>query len=189
MPGWRARNDPDPTSEPEEHPVTTHDDDAPHAAATHGTDAVAAHSALEAAGRANASLARRGRWLHTYLLAFAVATATLVVVIGLGGLVGIVIGTSLWGVFLASIIPWALRQDVTPRHLGRRWAWTLGSFAVLYGATLGVGIARFPDEVAFWVPAAVVCAAPFAVAAVSLPPIGFPAATGATGATDSVART
>lgn len=145
-----------------------------------------AEATLRDSARARSAFVSRGRWLRRYLAAFAVASVLLVLAIGLGGRIGVIVGISLWGVALAILIPYALRQGVSPRHIGRRVGRVVPAWAVLYGGTLAVGLPGFAGRPAFWVPAALLTAVPFAVGA------ALPLREGAnrpTGPTDGAATT
>jgi len=128
-------------------------------------DPATARSALDVADLAAASLTRQGRWLRRFLLLFAAASVVLVLVLGLGGRPGLFIGMGLWVVTISVAVPWANRQGAVPRGTGSLSAWTWASWAALYCGLLVVGLSTFPGRPAFWVPAALVTAVPFLVAA------------------------
>ncbi len=137
------------------------------AAATAPTAPTAAYARrqLSQAGSAGSDLAARGRWFRTYLLAFGVESLVLVVLLGLGGRGVMVAAMVGWGVLVAVMAGWASRQRVQLTGAGRRLTVAFAAWGVLYGLALVIGLSSAPGAPAFWVPAAVVVAAPLLVAA------------------------
>ncbi len=124
-----------------------------------------ARSQLGRAGSAGAQLAARGRWFRAYLLAFGLGSLALVVLLGLGDRGVMVAAMVGWGVLVAVMAVWASRQRVQLAGAGRRLTAAFAVWGVLYGLTLVIGLSLAPGAPAFWVPAALVVAAPLLVAA------------------------
>jgi hypothetical protein len=125
-----------------------------------------ATSALEHAARLAASTRTRGwRWVRLYLSGWAAASVGLVLALGLGGRIGFVVGMSAWAVIVTAGVTWAARQGSMAAGTRRRLVFGAGSWALVYGATLFVGLDRFAGDVTFWVPAALVSAVPLLLAA------------------------
>ncbi|KLN36531.1 hypothetical protein FB00_01385 [Cellulosimicrobium funkei] len=125
-----------------------------------------ASSALADASRLAASTrARAWRWVRLYLTGWAAASVCLVLALGLGGRAGFVVGMSAWALLVTVGVTWAARQGAMVAGARPRLALGAGAWAVVYGATLFVGLDRFAGEVAFWVPAALVSAVPLLLAA------------------------
>jgi len=122
-------------------------------------------AALADATTARRALAARGNWLRTYLLVFAAGSVAVVLLIGLGGRRGATIAMMLWLFLVAAMSWWGVRQQVILRGHKRRSFLAFGGWGVLYGTTLLVGLYLFADQPAFWVPAAVITAAPLVLAA------------------------
>ena len=125
-----------------------------------------ATSALEHAARLAASTRTRGwRWVRLYLSGWAAASVGLVLALGLGGRIGFVVGMSAWAAIVTAGVTWAARQGSMAAGTRRRLVFGAGSWALVYGATLFVGLDRFAGDVTFWVPAALVSAVPLLLAA------------------------
>jgi hypothetical protein len=125
--------------------------------------------ALEALERAEAVGTRarsRGRWYTVYATVFGVATLALVLVLGLFPSPPAIIASTVgFGVVIAAMTAFALRQPVRPRGHAALHAWMTGVWSVLYTATLFVGMYAFPRDPAWWVSGALACAAVPLVAA------------------------
>lgn len=110
---------------------------------------------------------RNSRWYGRYLATFAVAFAGLTLLLGLvpSLAVRVTLFATLWPVFVLGMVLWALRQRTASRNVGRRtvpyWVGSGGS----YGIALIVGTPSRIGDVAYWVPAALLVAAPLAVGA------------------------
>lgn len=120
---------------------------------------------VDQANHAQDALASRGRWIRTYLLVFAGAALVVFPLIGLGGSAGAIAATSGWIVLVALMSWWASRQPTVERGGGRRNVAGFITWGILYGVGLVVGMSFFRGEPAYWLPVAVVVAAPLAVAA------------------------
>lgn len=126
----------------------------------------AARAALHQTSTNSAAVRGRAGWMPLYLGAFGVGFGALALALGLVGGSPVMIGFFAgWGVFCAVMVVWASRRAAhlpgTMARTGRWWGLT----AAAYGIALATGI---PDQVrnlAFWVPAAVVVAAPMLVGA------------------------
>ncbi len=120
---------------------------------------------LAEAARAQDRLGSRGGWIRRYLLVFAAAALVVFPLIGLGGTTGSAVAVGGWLALVSLMSWWASRQTATERGGSRR---NLAGFVVwgaLYGLGLLLGFELFPGEPLYWLPAAVVVAAPLALAA------------------------
>ncbi|MCB7135931.1 hypothetical protein [Cellulosimicrobium marinum] len=129
-------------------------------------DAQGARDRLDHAARLTATTrAAAWRWVRTYLTAWAAGSIALVLAIGLGGPVGLLVGLSGWAALVTVGVLWVRRQGFSDAAAGRRIGTGAGLWSATYGAALAVGLLAFPDAVAYWVPAALVTAAPLLAAA------------------------
>ncbi|PDP85339.1 hypothetical protein CQJ94_22805 [Glycomyces fuscus] len=126
--------------------------------------------ALEQAEAVGTRARSRGRWYTVYAAVFGVATLALVLVLGLFPSPPVIIASTVgFGVVTAAMTAFAVRQPVHPRGHAALHLWTMGVWGVLYTTTLFVGMYAFPQDPAWWVPAALACAAaPLAAAYLSL---------------------
>lgn len=126
--------------------------------------------ALERAETVGTRTRSRGGWYAVYGAVFGVATLSLVLVVGLfPSPWAIAASTAGFGAAMAVMTVFAVRQPVQPRGYASLHLWTMGVWGVLYAVALFVGMYAFPGEPAWWVPAALACAAPpLAAAHVSL---------------------
>ncbi len=76
-----------------------------------------------------------------------------------------IIGTTLWIVVISVMSSWGARQRVVLRGNTRRSLLAFGGWGVLYGAAPLVGLLRYPQRPAFWLPAAVIVALPLVLVA------------------------
>jgi len=125
-----------------------------------------AAAALDRASRlAWTTRAQGWRWVRRYLTGWAVASVGLVLTIGLGGRAGFFVGMAVWAVVVAAGTAWSSRQGATAAGTARRIFVGAASWAVVYGVALFAGMSLWPGLVAYWVPAALVSAAPLLLAA------------------------
>lgn len=122
--------------------------------------------ALERAETMGTRVRSRGGWYTVYAAVFGVATLALVLVVGLFPSPAVIAAsTAGFGVAVAAMTVFALRQPVRPRGYAALHLWTMGAWSALYLLTLLVGAYAFPEDPAWWVPGALACAAPPLVAA------------------------
>ena len=105
------------------------------------------------------------RWPARYLGAFGLAMLLLFPLIGLLGPAGVVSFTTGWAVVISVMVPYATRQRVTRGGQSRRMLVAWGAWAAIYGAALVLGEVFFRAQIAYWVPAAFLVAAPLLVGA------------------------
>jgi hypothetical protein len=133
------------------------------------TDPLSPSQAQADLARADESARRigtRARWMSVYLAVFGVGFGTLTLVLGLAGSVSMTVLMPLWAALIAVMVVWSRRQLATRRGTGRRVAGYWVGTSVLYGAALFAGLSRFPGRPAFWIPAALVVAAPLLAGAI-----------------------
>lgn len=107
-----------------------------------------------------------GRWKARYLAGFGVAIGLLFPVIGLAPPpVGVPFFTVAWVLVVTVMVRYGTRQRVTRRGQGRRMGITFATWAAVYGGALVAGELAFMGNPAYWIPMAVVVAAPFLVGA------------------------
>lgn len=123
-----------------------------------------ARAALAGADSARRGLAARGRWLASYFAAFAVGSAAVVALIGLGGDSGTTIAMIGWVLLVCLGVGWAATRPVRLRREGLLHGLAWGSWGVVYALVLAVGGPRH-GEVAYWLPAALVSTVPLLVTA------------------------
>lgn len=109
--------------------------------------------------------ARGARWVRTYLLGWGLGSVGLVLAIGMGGRVGFFIGMAAWAALVTIGATWASRQGFLARGSRRRLAVAPAAWAVVYGATLVIGLPGQAGNLAYWLPAALVSAVPMVVVA------------------------
>lgn len=125
-----------------------------------------ATEALDAASRAQRAVRSAERnWPVVYLAAFGVAMLAVFPMIGLLGAVGVGSAMAVWVALIAVMVGFAGRQRVTSRGRGRVIGVSFAVWAVVYGALLLVGEIYFPGRPAYWLPMALVAAAPLLVGA------------------------
>jgi predicted lipid-binding transport protein (Tim44 family) len=133
------------------------------------TDPLSPSQAQADLARADASARRigtRARWMSVYLAVFGVGFGALTLVLGLAGSPSMTIVMPLWGVLIAVMVVWSQRQLASRRGTGRRVAVYWVGTGALYGIALFVGDAHFPGRPAFWIPAALIVAAPLLAGAI-----------------------
>lgn len=120
---------------------------------------------LTEAGGARERLAGRGRPIRVYLLGYAVTTLVVFPIVGLAGYPADLIAVGALIAITSALGWWAQRRPVTERGGNRRK--TLGSigWVLLYLVAAVIGLELFPGEPGYWIPAAVVVAAPLVLAA------------------------
>jgi hypothetical protein len=123
-------------------------------------------AALEQAERLKASVDQRSRWMVRYQLAYGAAPFAMVLTLGLlGGRLGTVVSMAIWIPAIVALSVYAARQPVAHRGMAVTHGVMIGTWGALYGLVLGLGIAFFPGELTWWLPGAVLVAAPGFVAA------------------------
>lgn len=127
-----------------------------------------AREALHRAAAASEKVASSSRWTSTYLAVFALAFAAATMIIGLvqPPSLGMLIFGALWVMITLVMVRWANQQRVTRQGSCRRlppyWLISGGVFAVV----LFTGLAYWPGQVLYWIPAAVLVGVPMAIGAV-----------------------
>ena len=126
-----------------------------------------AAAALQKAGRASESVRRDSRWAARYLVLFALAFAAAMLVFGLVPdiRVSMPIFITMWVPLVIAATTWANRQRSAPLRLGRWFGAAFAGTGVLYAAGLFIGLAWQRGNPLFWIPAALVAAAPMLVIA------------------------
>ncbi len=132
----------------------------------HPVSAKEARTALDAAGRARQAVTEAERnWPATYLAAFGVAMLVVFPMIGLLGPAGVMASMALWVAVIAVMVTFAAQQRVTIRGRGRVIGASFAVWAVVYAACLFTGEFLFAGRPAYWLPMALVVAAPLLVGA------------------------
>ena len=126
-----------------------------------------AQADLARADRASAAVQRRTRWISTYLGAFAAGFGALTLVLGLVDQpqVRLVTATGLWVAFVVLMATWARRQPAAGRRANVQTAPYWAASMVCYLIVLLSGLPGRQGQVAFWIPAAILVAAPLAFGA------------------------
>ncbi len=122
-----------------------------------------ARTALAGAEAARRGLAARGRRLATCFGVFALGSAAVVTLIGLGGSAGTTLAMGVWVVLVSLGVAWAATRPVRLRHEGWLHGLAWGTWGVVYGLVLVLGRSG-SGETASWVGGAVVSALPLLVA-------------------------
>lgn len=123
-------------------------------------------AALARARELDATVRSGSMWYVRYQLIYASAAAVAVFTLGLlSSPAGVAIVTVCWFIVIAALIIYALRQPVTRRGFGRRHTFMILAWAVLYQAVLMPGVLWFEGDLRWWLPGAVVVAAPGLVGA------------------------
>jgi len=129
---------------------------------------VDAQVALAAASTAASRVRRRARWMSTYLAVFAGGFAALTLLLGVVQPLSLRMSafTIGWPLLIAGMVIWAARQPArlrgTLRRVSKYWTTT----GICYGAVLAVGTPRFIGQPLYWLPAAVLVAAPMVLGAI-----------------------
>ncbi|MBM2616626.1 hypothetical protein JIG36_13760 [Actinoplanes sp. LDG1-06] len=122
--------------------------------------------ALAGIDQARAAVREHSGWAGRAMAAYGMAS---LVFFPAGGLVhgvwAAVIGVC-WGVFLLSVLRYALPNRVVGRGFRRLYLRATAAWTVLWVTGALIGHLVFADQVAFWVPAGVVVALPMFAAAV-----------------------
>lgn len=131
-----------------------------------GWDREQAEAALRnASTRADRARAIGWRWVRTYLVAWAVASAGLVLGLGLGSKPVAIASLVAWAALAVFGGIWSRSRGVTPRGGGRRIGRAAGLWAAAYAIVLAVGVALQAHSPGFWMAAAAFTAVPLLVAA------------------------
>ncbi|MBL7257486.1 hypothetical protein [Paractinoplanes lichenicola] len=121
--------------------------------------------ALAEVDQSTAAVREHSGWVRRALIAYGMAS---LVFFPAGGLVhgfwAVVIGV-IWGVFLVSVVFYALPQRVLVRGFRRVYLRATLWWTALWLAGTAIGHLLFADRVAYWVPAGVVVALPMFAAA------------------------
>ncbi|MHA7134389.1 hypothetical protein [Oerskovia turbata] len=125
-----------------------------------------AAAALALAAKSSAATVDIGRrWIRAVFLSWAAMTTVVVLLVGLGGTAGIIAGSTIAALFAAGVGAWAARQGVWVRGLSRRYLLAVLAWALLYAGALAVGTTTQAGNAAFWIPSALLTAAPMLLAA------------------------
>lgn len=104
--------------------------------------------------------------MRIYLIGWAVASAGLVLVIGLLGKTGMIIGLSAWGLAVAAGALWSRRQGAIAAGTSRRIGTAAAGWAIVYGVVLAVGLGGELTDLWFWLVGAAATTIPLVVAAI-----------------------
>ncbi|WP_331765713.1 hypothetical protein [Embleya sp. NBC_00896] len=122
--------------------------------------------ALAQAERLKESVDRQSRWVIRFQLAYGtMAFAQVLTLALLGGRLGAIVSTAVWVPLIVGLSVYAARQPVAHRGMAVTHYVMMGTWATLYGLVLGIGVAFFPGDPAWWLAGAVLVALPGFVAA------------------------
>ena len=125
-----------------------------------------AQARLADADRLGETVRRRARWYVRYLIAFGAATIVAVTAAGfVDGPISSTVFTIVWGAFVVAASVWGARFGATRRGFHRVHLTWLAIWLALYMVVLFGGIARFPHELAWFLPGGVVTSLPCFVTA------------------------
>ncbi|WP_017591877.1 hypothetical protein [Nocardiopsis potens] len=119
---------------------------------------------LSAADEIAGRVRRRGTWYAGFCAGAAAASLAGVFAIGMSPDPWWTVPASALIAAFVALAVYGARQPVSPRGFA---AWHTGSMAawgVLYAAALGIGMAVFPGEISWWMPAAAATTLPFLAA-------------------------
>lgn len=105
------------------------------------------------------------RWVRTYLIAWAAASASLVLGLGLGSMLVAIASLIAWSMLAIVGGIWSRSRGLAPRDGGRRIGRAAGLWAASYGIVLAVGVALETQSTGFWIAAALFTTVPLLVAA------------------------
>lgn len=110
---------------------------------------------------------RRGsRWTPRYLLAFGLGVLIYMPLVGIRPNIGTILGGTVgWVILVTAATSYASRQRTQPTGWGWIVGLAFGIWAVLYCSAMAVGLTFFQGRAEYWIPVAVVAAAPFFAAA------------------------
>lgn len=122
---------------------------------TDATQSLAQADALTSKARQSA------RWYGRYLLVYSAGSFALSLAFGMLPVkIAIVAVMPAWMMFIAAITVYALQHRTAMRGLGTIQAWVIGSWTVLWGLTISLGVSRFQDWLPWWVLGGIALALP-----------------------------
>lgn len=128
---------------------------------TDGLDPAAAQARLADADRVREAVRRQSKWYVRYLIAYGIATIGAVIAAGfISGPVSAVAFAVVWTTFVAITSIWGNRFGATRRGFARTHMTWLAAWIVLYMAALFGGLAWFPHQLAWYLPAGIVASFP-----------------------------
>lgn len=129
-----------------------------------------AQAALAAAGEVGARTRKVGRWYANFATVYGVVSAGCMLVIGLTPDIKVAMAVFLpaWAVTLAVLLTYAARQRVTPPNFKRTHFLMIGTWAAAWTAGVWGGALWFPGAPEWYVPVALLTAAPPFAAAYSV---------------------
>jgi hypothetical protein len=118
-------------------------------------------AALARAEQLKTAVDQRSRWVVGYQMAYGTASLAMVLPLGLlSGPLGVAVSLAIWIPVIVALSVYAVRQPVAHRGMAVTHGVMIGTWATLYGIVLGVGIAFFPGDLAWWLPGAALVALP-----------------------------
>lgn len=119
-----------------------------------------AHGALEQAQALERRVRRQGVWLAGYCTLYSAASFVMVLVLGLLPQTPTAVVMIAFFVLIGALIVWGVTRPVTPRHFAWLHTAMIVGWGVCYLVALLVGGEYFPENPAWWVPAAAATALP-----------------------------
>lgn len=104
---------------------------------------------------------RSTRWYGRYLLVYAAGAFALSLAFGLIPVkTAVIIVMPVWVVFLSATTAYAQRHKTAIKGLGTVQAWVIGSWAILWGLVISLGVSRFQDWLPWWILGGIALALP-----------------------------
>ncbi|WP_017537450.1 hypothetical protein [Nocardiopsis halophila] len=126
-----------------------------------------AAASLAAADEAAGRMRRKSSWYAVYCAVFGTVIPACTLTLGLSASVDMLIPVmAVMGATIVALVSYTAVRPVTAPWFNRVHNLVMGSWGVLYTATILIGMLLFKAEPAWWVPMSVATALPFAVAAV-----------------------
>ncbi|MDN5762672.1 MAG: hypothetical protein L0H41_10195 [Microlunatus sp.] len=124
-------------------------------------------AALDDADRLANAARRSGRWYANYLVAYAIGTLILALLVGaFPGSFGAVVGIGIWLVLVAALTIYQYRQRATIKRFGALHSIVIAVWGVLWIITVVVGSLYFVGQLGWWIGAGIATALPPLVGAV-----------------------
>ncbi|MFI6604501.1 tyrosine-type recombinase/integrase [Nonomuraea sp. NPDC050536] len=123
-------------------------------------------AALAQAERLKTMMNRHSRWVVYYQLMYGAASFAMVLALGLLEVpLGVIVSSVIWILAIAALSIFAARQPVSYRGMAKTHYVMIGTWTILYGIVLFLGLFLFPGDLAWWLPGAALVAAPGLVTA------------------------